>query len=91
MNFSKNKNQYLKTKSSKDQRFNFDFLKKKQNIWNKPLDTGDSINDFDLNNIILTSGSNSNKENQSDYNDIKILFILFRKNFKLKSNIIIEK
>ena len=90
VNASKNEKKYHKKMSSKVQNFNLEFLKTKQNIWNKPIDIVDNTNDIDINNIILTSESDSNKQIQSDYDDIEILCDLFKKNSKLKSNIIID-
>ena len=89
-NFSKNKTNHLKSKNTKEQKTISDNQKTKKDISPKHIDSGDGINDLDINNIILTNQSDSNKNNESEYKDFELLCDLFKKNSKLKSNIIID-
>ena len=65
---------HKKTKSSKNQNIHLAFLKLKEN------------NNFDLNNILLTSESESNQNNKYDIEELCKLF----KDSKLKSTIIMD-
>ena len=82
---------HFKTISSKEQKYNFDFLKmKSKDIWINYDDVLNNTSDSDLNNIMLTSESDSNKKIQNEFDDIEALRDLFTKNEKLKYNIIID-
>ena len=89
-NFSKTKINYLKSKNFKDLKTNLEIEKNKKDILDKHMDSGDDINDFNIYNNMHTSEPDLNKKIESKCNDFELLCDLFKKNSKLKSNIIID-
>ena len=83
-------NNLVKKMSAKEHGLNLDFLKTQKDIWNKEAILGYNTFDNDINNILLTSCSDSNPKIQDEYADFDLLCDLFNKNSKLKTNIIID-